>query len=384
MGILDAPGISRTQADIRYSYNNAVQVNAGALKRWRLAHAKALSGQANARVLCLGDSTTFGTGSNNQSGFAGGDMIPLSYPTQLVAMLNAAGITANSHGFFGDGSTLSSNESRHANDSRVQVGSDWTPTTNSIGGAFYLSGANTAHPLSFTPTSPVDTFIVWYIQNTSNGVLSGNINGGAATTKSTAGSLSLQTMTVTGALGTNTLNLSWSSGGQVGVVGIEAFDSTKKQVNVMVAGWPGVTAVTASAQDAGYAPLTAAKRVAADLYVVCLGINDWRTGITVSAYTTALTSIVSTLNTAGDVVVVSPAPSRLTYASQDLQAQFVSAMQSIALGANVPFIDNWSRFGPQASNLGMYGPLGGAGDLHPNMVGYADFARPIMNAMIQT
>lgn len=363
------------------------------LPRWRSALGKMASGQADARVLCIGDSTTFGVGSNNANGSGGGSMVALSYPTQLATVLSGMGFSANAHAIVGFGSSVF--ESKLTNDARVSAGNSWslaaTNNLQSCGGCMALATTAT-NSLNFTPTTNVDTFKVWgvaYGGAGPNGVVSAQINSNAAITYNFNSTPTRQaSFTTTATLGANTLKLSWSSGGKVYISAIEAWNSSAPQICIANAGWPGAglkDMASVNSGSSGFDPLVMAQTYAPDLYIVSVGINDWRSGgsgITPAQYKATLTSYCSALNSVADVMLVSPAPSLESASSYGYQQQFVSAMREVANDGGYQFVDCFTRFGPYGANASLYGPLPTPGNLHPNMVGYSDFARAVANAML--
>lgn len=348
------------------------------LRKYRTAVAKVKSGQANMKLLCLGDSTTFGDGSNN-SGV--GDLKTFCYPNQLTAMFNSTGINAHCNSFMGYGSVTFTNNKD--NDPRIVVGSSWTtfgsgsPTL----GATLFTASTTTNALSFTPTVNVDTFVIYYITAVGNGVLSLDINGAGGTTQSTNAANGFATVTKTGTLGTNTLNIKYSSGGAVFVLGVEAYDSTKKWIDVINSGWSGAKASDLANNGSFFAPLAAYAFLAPDLTIIMDGINDWGAGVSLSTYKTNMQTLITTGKISGDVVLVSPAPSGTAQASIATQQGFVDTMAQLSIENNVPFINWWTRMGPQASNTAMYWT---ANILHPNMNGYNDLSQTIFNVIGNT
>lgn len=373
-------GVAWSQPDARFAANPITGQNEAQLPRWRLALAKMLSGQANARVLFPGDSTTFGVASNNNNGRTGGDMNALSYPTQLAAQLTQAGIISNAHGWMGDGSSVY--ETRHTNDSRFVMGSSWTQFagTPSLGGQFFTASTNTT-ALAFTPAAPVDTFKVWFVQGTGNGVLSLDINGAGAITANTGVTPNqIGSATITGTLGTNTLNIKWSSGGAVYVVGVEAYNSAVKSVNLINAGWSGAKVSDLVGASQPYGAFASIPLFAPDLSVIDIGINDWLLGTSPAAYQTSLTNLVTQCQITGDVILVTPAPTAIATTPQATQQPFITAMYAVAAAKNVPIVDNWARWGSQEANLPMYSS-NSAGNVHPNMIGYSDAARSVAKVL---
>src|SRR6202012_6178784 len=127
----------------------ALQNNATALllPKWRSLLSGVNTNQGNAKLLALGDSTTFGTGSNNSNT---GNLRPLSYPTQLAGMFTNCGVTAFSNSWMGDGGVV---ESSGTADSRIVLGSftqlSPTGTAVTLGGSLMAATNNTSGPLTF-------------------------------------------------------------------------------------------------------------------------------------------------------------------------------------------------------------------------------------------
>lgn len=389
MGILDAPGLSKSIADTRYASNPVTGANGASLPRFRLALAKTLSGQANTRILVPGDSTSYGVGGSNSGVETSTNA--WAYPTQLASLLTAAGIPANANGIcFGTSLNGLNRLTSGLGDTRITSGTSWSMYN---GGASAALGGNlatantTTNALNYTPTTPVDTFRVWYVQSSTSGTIGAALNGGTVTTHGTNGTSGgpIKSFTVTGTLGTNTLNLTTTGGNSVFVNAIEAWNSAAPSVGITNAGWPGaktadISSVTSGAY--GYDPLAGAIAFAPDLFVLCIGINDWATGVPVATYQSQLQTLVTAYLTVADVILVTPAPSDASSASQATQQAFVSATAAVAASKNVPLVDNWTRWGPHANNMAMYTTSGlGNGLIHPNMIGYNDFARSIARVL---
>lgn len=320
-------------------------------------------------------------------------MVGGSWPTQLASLLKNAGYSANAESFLGFGS--SAYESKFTNDARFTAGNAWSLTstnnTLSCGGSMGLATTGT-NALTFTPAMSVDTFKIWgvaYGGAGPNGVLSASINGGSATTHNFGTTPTRpDSFTITGTLGASTLSLSWSSGGKVYVIGVEAWNSAAPQICIANAGWPGAAINDVSSVYSGsttYDPLSMAAAYAPDLYIVSVGINDWRSGgsgLTPSQYKAALSSYCSALNNVADLILVSPAPSQPSASPEPYQQQFVDAMHDVASAGGYQFVDNYTRLGPWNNNQNMYAPTPTPGNLHPNAVGYSDFARSISRVIL--
>lgn len=335
------------------------------LPKYRAALGKVAAGTANAKILFVGDSVTLGYASN---GGASGDMRPLSYPDQFKNMLNSSGVRAQSNSWMGDGNSPPNYSSTY--DSRITIGGSWSREFVGTGGAFFKATTNT-NSLSFLPTESVDTFDVYYLSYTGGGVLSMDINGGAPTTQSTNAASLIRKATITGTLGSNTLNLKWSSGSAVYVLGVDSYDSSKKWVSCINAGWWGsATSTWNSMLTAGSSP-NSISEIGADLVVICLGINDWEGGVDITDYENYMQTIITKSLVASDVVLVTPPPSSTAYASVAVQQTYIDVLSALAVTNDIPIIDLWGRLSPQTTPYaeGMYYE-----GIHPNGAGYADMA----------
>lgn len=350
------------------------------LSRFRLALAKTASGQANTSILALGDSTVFGAGSTNQLAEPNLNVWRQSFPQQLAIALTDAGILSTCNGI----TTANPDNSWNlqTSDGRLSFGSSWglLHGTPSIGGGL-IQAQSAGGNLVYTPATQCDTYRVWYVQNTSLGTMGLAVGTGAVTNKSTSGQTGFKSVTVSGALGQQ-LILSWVSG-LVFVGAIEGWDSTKKVVTITNGGWPGgKLADISQATPGSFGPLPAAITFAPDLYIVDIGINDWGNGTPLATFKANLTPFLAALQAQADVLIASPAPSSVsgTGISDATQQGFVSVMRAAAVSLGIPFVDVWNRWGDWNGNQAMYGP-GTTGFIHPNMIGYADYAGAIARVL---
>lgn len=348
------------------------------LPKWSLALAKVKAGTGSAKILCVGDSTTLGYGSQ------GSNVVANSYPKQLVDKFNTANINATWQSFMGPGGPLSSVDYAHQ-DSRLVVGTTgWSFNTYPIfvpGG--YPGAATTADTeTTFLPNVNVDTFRIWYITKSGNGTFYANINGGTNTNTSTSASDGLTSITITGTLGSNTLHLGWVSGGTIYIAGVEAFDSTKKWISVINAGiFAGsVSTWTSDSGDAFGLPQGISK-LGQDLTIIDLGINDWQSGVDAGAgYTSTYQSIITQAKASGgDVAIMTPNPSSTAVVSVARQNTYIAAMLSLASSNGLPVIDVYNAFGGLYTTASSNGWV--ADTLHPNGTGYGVMATTIYNSI---
>lgn len=348
------------------------------LPKWRAALAKVRASNGSAKVLCIGDGSTFGIFSN---GTSTGDLKPKAYPTKLAAFMNSAGTNAHANSFMGTGtgSAAGDSASTDVDDARVVMGAGWTHAgLNSVGGSMFTASSATS-ALSFLPTVNVDTFDIYYRQYSGGGVFAYNFNGAGGGTQTTNNATdSVVKATVSTTLGSNTLNLNYSSGSGVYIVGVVAYDSTKNWVDVINAGWPLSQALDWAVSTNGYSPCnTGISGVAPDLTIINLGVSDVAQVEGIGAYIANVQKIITAAQATGDVLLVSQTPVSVTATyPQSTQAQYAAALYALAAKNNVPLLDLYSRWVSYTlSNAnGLMGSV-----LYPNAVGYSDMAAAIFN-----
>lgn len=332
------------------------------LPKFRKALSRQQLGIANAKLALVGDSTTAGypgvTATTNR---------PQAYPAQLATLLTAQGIKAGSQSFWGNNQLPGAVP---ANDSRVAMTGGWAASGAqvSIGGPMLTT--TTAGTLSFTPTANCDTFDVYYVAN--NSVVAINLDGGTATNTG-GGSFAITKATVTGTLAAHTLNLVWTSG-QPFIVGVDAYDSTSKQVSCW--NWGRYGAVVSDWGVAGntWDPLTALGFFAPDLTVICLTINDATAGTSLATYNTKMQAIIDKAKLSGDVALMVGVPSDTAINAAAVQADFQGRVKALGAVNSCPVVDLTERFVSFATSsaLGFYGD-----QKHPVAIGYADVARAV-------
>lgn len=354
------------------------------LTNWRAAKQRVQSNSGNARILCIGDSTTFGVGSTGS--LTAGNMIPLSYPTKLSAALLAGGLNASWDSWNGSGSLSGAGSpARGGNDSRLNFHGavDWSQSTApTFGGQHFFATSGGTNPLSFTPTHNVDTFLVMYYNNSSgSGKLKIDIDGGTAQQiDGTLGTGQISSATITaGAVGSHTLNMNWVSGTAY-CPGMFAYDSTKSVVDVANAGVSGCLASYFNTNGiiSGNSPVAALG--IHDLFIIDLGINDWVNSTALGTWASAMQTNISACKAYGDVILMSPNPSGQTTGGGETgipltntQLQFINTYRALSLANNVPLFDLWNRWGSYEGMAAVPTPLV-FNNYHPIAAGYTDIA----------
>jgi len=251
-------------------------------------------------------------------------------------------------------------------------------TTSEWGAKGYESGS--AGPLTYTPGDgeTFDRFDIYYIQGPGGGSASAVATGGSAVVTSLlAGSYSIIKATALCAVAAVNNAVTITRTGQVWILGIEPWLSTRPRLRVGNIGIYGATAnswVAAGAQPTlnRLAMITA---YAPHLTVIMLGLNDAAASVTPAAFYTDLLTLAQTAVAAGSSVILMPpmppggaAPGLLYPGVQS----YLSAYAAVATAVGGLLINTWQRHG------GTYrSTLLSADGYHPNDLGHADFAAAV-------
>ena len=352
------------------------QAAATVLKKWRAAIAKVRDGQSNAKLAMFGDSTSLGSGATGVAGYPAGGRAK-GPVVKLAAQLNTYFCPAVSHAVIGTGN----NPSLYTWDSRFSAGAGWTMVTlNNVWGISAINNSTTTNALNFTPEGSVDTFVVWHTTTTGGArSFTWAIDGGATTNIDCNVAKSMASVTIpAGAAGTHTLNLSRVAG-SVYILGIQAYNSTTKCVEVLNMGRSGGRASHAtSSLTEPWDALNALPLFAPDLTVINLTINEWINAGTVDAWKIHMQQIIDVAKTTGDVILMAGVPSKINQSALAYQSSFAAAAGELAAANGLPFLDVFGRFGSQESISSLY-----TDDIHPNGAGYADMISPLYNLITQ-
>lgn len=367
------------------------------LKKWRKALANVKTGTANGRICYVGNSVVLGIGSGTtNSALTSGEIKSKSAPAQLAGLLNAAGVNAHANSLSGTGAGASSNAwpsltASSGPDTRIVCGSSWTAHSQPTLGGPYIKASTGTNAFSFTPAVNVDTFVIWYAKGNGFGTIGFDINGGTQTTVNcnNGGATTVNSSTITGTLGANTLNIKQTAGGTVYVVAVSAYDSAKPWVDVMNAGWSGGCWGNGAAGGNmdGAGQVLALQAIAPDLTILSGGINDWVLGTSVANYTAALQDMITAGLVSGDVVLMTDNPTKTSgggSATLAAQQALVNAMYGLAATNNIVLIDLWSRWAgyTSANGLGFVFNDSAGNNYHPNNLGYADVAKAAANILL--
>ena len=345
-------------------------------QKWRTALAKVLNGTADAKILCIGDSTTVGYLDSLNS------TIPqnAAWPARLVSRLAARGIPAAPGMAVGPQAT----QTGIANDTRWTLGGNWARTgfglagTNSAGGrgsAFLGSTGN----LVFDPnrSETRNSFSVYYTIFPGNGAFTATGTGGTPVAVNTDGLAGNGVITCTCAASNNTNTCTiavTSSGENIIITGVEPFDSAVKRVRVANAGVGASTTADWVNGPNAYSGTGPIVTYAPDLTFICLGINDAGGSVAASTVAANILTLATACQLSGDVILMTMHPSLGTPYST-FEPQYVSAMRTMALTGGMGCIDIFAR------ENGTWQTTLSADALHPNDPGHTDIAGCVMTEL---
>ncbi len=349
------------------------------LKKWRKGVAAVRAGTGNMRLLIVGDSTTIGV---NGSGVA---QVPNEYQSLAVA-ITRAGVPAQENSFFG---FSAGSGARTLADTRI-TRTGWYLDTghNTLGGNMSVADF-TGHTITFTPTNQCDTFRVFYNVYGSSAQITVQATGGAsktiysnASTNGTQFNGTIYYADVSAAsLGNNAVTLTYAAGsGAFYLLGIEAWDSTKKQCIVTNAGWwgglVGDFVVSSNSYNSGNL-LNGYPSGYYDAVIIKAGINDCVYNVTKDSFKSRVQTLITSVSGRGsDVILETDNP----YSGGANFGTYADALQELADENTLVFIDQNARLESYtvANGLGFMSDT-----MHPSVAGYVDMAGAVSEALLR-
>lgn len=329
----------------------------------------------NTKVAFIGDSTFAGIETGGTSA-----QVLHSVPMQVAAKLQARGINAGANNRFGAGSGTFS--SLPGMDSRVTFAGGTTQNATFAVGGNAISLPSAGSTITFTPQANVTKYDIYWRDGAAGRNFSWAIDGGAATTINSSGTIQVVKTTVSaGTAGLHALTLAWVLG-SVTILGIDGYDDTNGRREISCWNW-GISGATsaqlADNSDTQTGRLAEIAFMAPDLSIIRPMVNDWRQSVSVAAAIASVSTIVNTCKASGDVILCTPRFDGVTTGLAPQQESYVSALKGLA-ATNVQVLDLRSYFGSYAigSAAGWYsdtvhGDIGGAG--------YAEEAEYIARAL---
>jgi len=338
------------------------------LPKWGAARANVLAGISNAKLLCLGDSTTAGFGARPGNV----NSIAYSYPTVLANLLTAAGLNSSWQSRWADNNSALSGYTINSWDARCNGGDGYAPyPLPTLGGGLFMGTAPYTMAFSFTPATPFDKVDLYDTTTGTAATYVANISGVGTITPSQAAAPALRMQTISATLGSNSLIVAPTSANPSFFIGAIAYNSAVKEVSIINAGFGGGTAGTFNSGTDAWSPLNVLGFLAPDLTIIDLTINDAILDTALANYMTNLEAIVVKAKLSGDVILLGGVPIDPSYGGATLAKQ--TAINNIAAaiaaknGANyISMFDLWGSF-TAINNAGWSSDL----QIHPNAAGYA-------------
>jgi len=344
---------------------------------WTAAAAAVKGGSADARILCVGDSTTIGINATGNINW------PCEY--DYVAANLDAKVNSHKDAFFGF-STASGN--RVTKDTRIVATGAAIGSIAGLGG-FSCQFATAGNNIVFTPAETVDTFRVFWFYNGSVGVsiqatggtaFAQTLTSGSGTQFGTSG-LRYVDVTAAALIPGNAVTISKTGGaGTFHLVGIEARNSTVKQCFVINAGHWGSKTSDWAATNASRLPLDVINLSPSgyfSLVNIKAGINDANSAVAIATYKANLQAIITAAKGRGaDVVLETGNP---LGNGTDI-TPYITALQELAVTNNLFLANSFANPFVSYTNANANGWM--ADTLHPNTSGYSQQATVLSNLLI--
>lgn len=337
------------------------------LPAWSAAVNAMKAGTRNAKIMCLGDSTTFGYGAGSTGGIADG--YPLSYPQRLRAKLDAMGLRARAQNYIGNMNQSPANLASF--DTRLVFTGTWSMTSEALGTQMFLATTN-SEPLTFSPTEQFDTveFRTMRRNLAQAGTIQILLDGAVIDTINLNNATDIYIVkTYNVPLGVHTLGVQKSAGTQGYAHSFSAWNSAAKEITVITGARPSGTAETICLETFQWSGLNALKTFTPDLTIIN-GILNNLAAPNQATIEDALTRAVAAARVSGDALLVIP-----NATSNTTQMNIVYPyVQNVATATNCPIID-------LRTVLGTYAQASAAGRMfdtvHPNAAGYEIIAEYI-------
>lgn len=354
---------------------------------WRTAVARVQGGSGRGKILCIGDSTTWGEGGGLSDAANNRKSAKLyCWPTVFAAQLASLGIPANSENLFGSGSNtgvVSIGDLQNYYKPGFNPANAWGISgSTTAGGGLFLDSADT-NLLTYQPAINVDTFKLFDITTPTAGGINYNIDGGSNTLLSQSPANAFRTTQIAaGSPGTHTLNVARASGNGF-LAGVQAWNSAVPQFDVLNIGRGSAVAADVALTTNPWSSLSAITALAAsaDLILIDLTINDAAANTAVAAYKASIQAIINVAVASGaTVMLVTGNPTDPATDNAVIQQNFRQYYKDLAVLNNLPMVDQWVLYTSWAAMNARSFTFNAR---HPNMAGYADFGAFMGNTLNQ-
>ena len=371
-------------------FADAVNFDGAHLPNFRKAVVDTLFGVSDTIINFAGDSTDAGVIAIGGAAAVYTNGRVQSMPALLAQYLNSLGIPSIADNWFGDAASSTHSSTLAAYYPQVTLGSGWASFTGGgvglVPGGYAIANSTTTNNLATASRSQCDSATIFYLQSPSTGSFtwqadSGTVSGAINTSNGTSG---IATLNVSlGSVGTHTLNIARTAG-SVYIVGVDFYNSTKKQIRVRNLGVGGSQTSDWVYTNYGWSIGNQINKAAyaAALTFVGPGINDWINAAGASNTQTNLISLYGKIATAGgDIVIVDPLPSNTSAVSAATQAQYTSVIKALALSQNLAMFDLNLRMVNYGTAVAQ-GFMGAGDNYHGTFEGYGDAARRLAHLLM--
>lgn len=357
-----------TMTDLRAAFYKQTPASMGAnrygitpqrLPKWMQARARVRNSGGDAKILMIGDSQFFGTGSTQSATFPSNG----SPSTRLATLLGSAGL-ASTPGFATPGV-----------DQRWTVAGNWTASLFGFGSLAVWTSGVSAGTCVFTDSRVTwDRADVYHLRGPGLGTITctatggSGVNGVGANGSSDAAKV---TASAASASSANTVSIV-PTVANCYVTGVELWRNGTSVARIGNAGvgTTGVAQHVIPSQINTWGTIPHMNAYQPDLTLIGLGVNDRGAGRTAAQFKTDMQTLVTAAKAVGDVILCTEMPSQAAPQATN-EAQFNDAIRELAYSNSVGLYDYYSRCISWAS----YNSRGMAADaLHQNNLGYWDWA----------
>lgn len=304
-------------------------------------------------IALLGDSNTTATGAGTGTmGLVGARL--RSTASQLADVLNASFMSATDDAFWGDGNATAAGVTIQQYDSRISAyGAGWSTDTvaSTLGGRMIVGAASAAGAFTFTPRKKWNRAVLFFGRATTTAssvtVKANGTSMGTANTRGAAGVARVE-FSSSGAAAVQPLSLDTvSADGSCFLAGGYVYDSDNPGIVVMPCAWYGATVanlITAT-QPWLYPGMLAA--LAPHLSIINLTINDCNTGTLAETYASRMSTLLTPVRAAGDLIITGGTPSNNGNTTGGLLDQYMAALSTLnaSLATGFDVVDWRNQFG---------------------------------------
>ncbi|HEV2160255.1 hypothetical protein [Bradyrhizobium sp.] len=236
----------------------------------------------NTRIAFIGDSTGAGTETGGTTA-----QVLHSIPMQMAAKLRARGINAGANNRFGCASGTFS--TLLTMDSRVTSTGAWTQGATLVqgGNAFACAAAGS---MTFAPQDNITKFDLFYRDGAAGRNITYNVDAGGTTALNSSGTTQITKTNINaGTSGAHSLTQTWALG-SITSIGVDAYDDTNGRRELSIWNWSIAGATSLQMIDNSdtvtgrLAEISSGKSLMTpDLAIIRMGINDWRTSVSVAS-----------------------------------------------------------------------------------------------------